>query len=338
MAGTAGLPHVIVRFFTVPKVKDARKSAGLALLFIAILYTTAPAVAVFARTNMIQTVNEQPYNTAPEWFTNWEDTGLIAWADKNGDGKIQYRAGDALSDKKPVFTDTRGVHGERLIANASAAENELYVDRDIMVLANPEIANLPNWVVALVAAGGLAAALSTAAGLLLVISTSISHDLVKKQIKPNLSDKGELLLARASMLVAVLIAGLFGIYPPGFVAAVVALAFGLAAASFFPAIVLGIFDKRMNKQGALAGMIVGVSLMLFYMIRYKTGLIGTFDPRPASEWWWGISPEGFGSIAMVVNIVIAVVVSRLTPAPPKAIKELVSEIRIPSNAGAAKEH
>lgn len=207
-----------------------------------------------------------------------------------------------------------------------------------MVLANPEIANLPNWVVALVAAGGLAAALSTAAGLLLVISTSVSHDLVKKQLKPTLTDKGELYLARLSMVVAVLVAGLFGIYPPGFVAAVVALAFGLAAASFFPAIVLGIFDKRMNKQGALTGMIIGVSLMLFYMIRYKTGLIGTFDPLPAEHWWWGISPEGFGSVAMAVNIVVAVVVSRLTPKPPKAITKLVSDIRIPSNSGDPMAH
>ena len=338
MAGTAGLPHVIVRFFTVPKVKDARKSAGLALLFIAILYTTAPAVAVFARTNMIQTVNEQPYTAVPDWFTNWENTGLIAWSDKNQDGLIQYRAGDALTSKSPEFTEARGSYGERLISNASTNENELYVDRDIMVLANPEIANLPNWVVALVAAGGLAAALSTAAGLLLVISTSVSHDLVKKQLRPNLTDKGELLLARASMLVAVLIAGLFGIYPPGFVAAVVALAFGLAAASFFPAIVLGIFDKRMNKEGALAGMIIGVSLMLFYMIRYKTGLIWTFDPLPASAWWWGISPEGFGSIAMGVNIVVSLVVSRLTPAPPQAIRKLVSDIRIPSDATAPQKH
>ncbi len=308
MVGTAGLPHVIVRFFTVPKVKDARKSAGLALLFIAILYTTAPAIAVFARTNLIETVEDKPYTDIPEWFKNWENTGLIAWSDKNNDGKIQYVKGKAL-DGKPVFTNARGDYGQRLVSNASDTKNELYVDRDIMVLANPEIANLPNWVIALVAAGGLAAALSTAAGLLLVISTSISHDLIKKQLKPNISEKGELLAARIAILVAIIIAGLFGIYPPGFVAAVVALAFGLAAASFFPAIILGIFDKRMNKQGAIVGMIVGISLMLFYMIRYKTGLIGVMDPKPASEWWFGTSPEGFGTVAMIINVIVSMVVS-----------------------------
>ena len=338
MVGTAGLPHVIVRFFTVPKVKDARKSAGLALLFIAILYTTAPAVAVFARTNLIETVSDTPYTEVPSWFKNWEDTGLIAWSDKNGDGTIQYVGGSALIDKKPIFIEGRGRYGERLISNANTNTNELYVDRDIMVLANPEIARLPNWVIALVAAGGLAAALSTAAGLLLVISTSISHDLIKKQWKPNISEKGELWAARISILFAVVIAGLFGIYPPGFVAAVVALAFGLAAASFFPAIILGIFDKRMNKQGAIAGMVVGICLMLFYMIRFKTGLVGVLDPRPASEWWLGTSPEGFGTIAMVVNIVVSMVVSRMTPAPPKAVQELVEDIRIPSGAGDAQSH
>lgn len=338
MVGTAGLPHVIVRFFTVPKVKDARKSAGLALLFIAILYTTAPAIAVFARTNLIETVSNTEYTQVPDWFKNWEDTGLIAWSDKNGDGKIQYVAGSAIDGKKPVYTDARGTSGERMISNANSGENELYVDRDIMVLANPEIAKLPNWVIALVAAGGLAAALSTAAGLLLVISTSISHDLIKKQIKPDISDKGELMWARISIVFAVVIAGLAGIKPPGFVAAVVALAFGLAAASFFPAIILGIFDKRMNKQGAIAGMVVGISLMLFYMIRYKTGLIGTFDPRPASEWWFGTSPEGFGTIAMLVNVVVSVVVSRMTPAPPQHVQEIVENIRIPSGAGEAHSH
>ena len=330
MVGTAGLPHVIVRFFTVPKVKDARKSAGLALLFIAILYTTAPAIAVFARTNLIETVSESEYKTIPTWFTNWENNGLIAWSDKNRDGKIQYINGAALAGKKPVFSDQRGPSGERLVSNPNPnSPNELYIDRDIMVLANPEIAQLPNWVIALVAAGGLAAALSTAAGLLLVISTSVSHDLIKKQLKPDISDKGELLAARISILVAVLIAGLFGIYPPGFVAAVVALAFGLAAASFFPAIVLGIFDKRMNKQGAIAGMVVGISLMLYYMVVYKTGLIGVLDPRPASEWWWGTSPEGFGTIAMIINFIVSIVVSRLTPAPPENIQKMVENIRVP---------
>ncbi|OZV68690.1 sodium:solute symporter family protein [Winogradskyella aurantia] len=338
MVGTAGLPHVIVRFFTVPKVKDARKSAGYALLLIAILYTTAPAIAVFSRTNLIETVSNTSYTEVPQWFKNWENTGLIAWDDKNKDGKIQYVAGSAIEGKKPIYTDARGVNGERLISNANNTTNELYVDRDIMVLANPEIANLPNWVIALVAAGGIAAALSTAAGLLLVISTSVSHDLIKKQLRPNISDKGELRAARASIFVAVVIAGYFGINPPGFVAAVVALAFGLAAASFFPAIILGIFDKRMNKEGAVAGMIVGITLMLFYMIRYKTGLIGVMDPRPASEWWFGTSPEGFGTVAMLVNVVVSVVVSRLTPPPPQHVQEIVEHIRIPSGAGEAHDH
>jgi len=338
MVGTAGLPHVIVRFFTVPKVKDARKSAGLALLFIAILYTTAPAIAVFSRTNLIETVSNKEYTEIPAWFKNWENTGLIAWADKNNDGKIQYVNGSAIAGKKPIYTAARGAHDERMISNASDSKNELYVDRDIMVLANPEIANLPNWVVALVAAGGLAAALSTAAGLLLVISTSISHDLIKKQIKPDISEKGELWAARIAIFFAIIIAGLFGIYPPGFVAAVVALAFGLAAASFFPAIILGIFDKRMNNYGAISGMIVGITLMLFYMIRYKTGLIGVMDPRPASEWWFGTSPEGFGTVAMIVNVVVSLVVSRMTPAPPQHVQEIVEHIRIPSDAGEATHH
>ena len=337
MAGTSGLPHVIVRFFTVPKVKDARKSAGYALLLIAILYTTAPAVAVFARTNLITTVNETAYKDLPDWFKNWENTGLISWTDKNKDGKIQYRNSEAV-DGKPLFTDKRGANGERIISNPSAAENELYVDKDIMVLANPEIAQLPNWVIGLVAAGGLAAALSTAAGLLLVISTSVSHDLVKKQLKPNISDKGELMIARISILVAIIVAGFFGIYPPGFVAAVVALAFGLAAASFFPAIVLGIFDKRMNRQGAVTGMIAGTSLMLFYMITYKTGLIGIMDPLPESEWWFGTSPEGFGVIAMLVNFILSIVISRFTPPPPENVQQIVEDIRIPSGAGEAQMH
>jgi cation/acetate symporter len=338
MVGTAGLPHVIVRFFTVPKVKDARKSAGLALLFIAFLYTTAPAIAVFARVNLIETVSNAEYESVPQWFKNWENTGLIAWADKNGDGKIQYVAGNSLTSKKPAFTEERGAYGERLISNANPEQpNELYVDRDIMVLANPEIASLPNWVIALVAAGGLAAALSTAAGLLLVISTSISHDLIKKQIKPDISDKGELMAARIAIVVAIIVAGLFGIYPPGFVAAVVALAFGLAAASFFPAIILGIFDKRMNKEGAISGMVVGIVLMLFYMIRYKTGLIGMMEPLPKSEWWFGTSPEGFGTVAMIVNVVISMVVSRMTPAPPQEVQDIVESIRIPSGAGEAGE-
>jgi len=335
MTGTAGLPHVIVRFFTVPKVKDARKSAGYALFLIAILYTTAPAIAVFSRTNLIETVSNKEYSEIPVWFKNWENTGLIAWSDKNGDGKIQYVAGNSLDGKKPLYTEARGLNGERMISNASEAKNELYVDRDIMVLANPEIANLPNWVIALVAAGGLAAALSTAAGLLLVISTSISHDLIKKQLKPDISDKHELRAARIAIFVAILIAGYFGINPPGFVAAVVALAFGLAAASFFPAIILGIFDKRMNSEGAISGMVVGIVLMLFYMMKFKLNMFGG---GTSADWWFGTSPEGFGTIAMTVNIVISMVVSRLTPAPPQHVQDMVESIRIPSGAGEASDH
>ena len=335
MAGTAGLPHVIVRFFTVPKVKDARKSAGYALFLIAILYTTAPAIAVFSRTNLIETVSNQRYDEIPVWFKNWENTGLIAWSDKNGDGKIQYVAGNSLSGSKPIYADARGEHGERIVSNNSDEVNELYVDRDIMVLANPEIANLPNWVIGLVAAGGLAAALSTAAGLLLVISTSVSHDLIKKQLKPNISDKGELLAARISIFVAIVIAGYFGVNPPGFVAAVVALAFGLAAASFFPAIILGIFDKRMNKEGAIAGMIVGMSLMLYYMMRFKLDMFGG---GTSEDWWFGTSPEGFGTIAMCVNFVISIVISRVSMAPPQEVQDMVESIRIPSGAGEAQDH
>ncbi len=315
MVGTAGLPHVIVRFFTVKRVKDARKSAGIALLLIAILYTTAPAVAVFAKTNLINTVSDKPYSNMPEWFKNWEDTGLLSFTDKNKDGKIQY-----LADK---------------------SKNELVVDNDIMVLANPEIANLPAWVIALVAAGALAAALSTAAGLLLVISASVSHDLIKKVFRPNISEKGELWAARISATVAVVIAGYFGINPPGFVAAVVALAFGLAAASFFPAILLGIFYKKMNKEGAVSGMIVGISLMLFYMLKFKFGI---FDGgKEAIEslkeaWWFGISPEGFGTVAMIVNFIVAIVVNKFTPEPPQEVQEIVEHIRIPSGASEATIH
>lgn len=302
MVGTAGLPHVIVRFFTVKRVKDARKSAGLALLLIAILYTTAPAVAVFARINLIETVSEKPYMGMPAWFKNWEETGLLSFEDKNGDGNIQYVADTQI--------------------------NELIVDPDIMVLANPEIANLPAWVIALVAAGSLAAALSTAAGLLLVISASVSHDLIKKTFNPNITEKGELIAARLAAVAAVCIAGYFGIHPPGFVAAVVALAFGLAAASFFPAIVLGIFYKRMNKEGAISGMLVGISFMLYYMAKYKLGWLGEIPPP--DQWWFGISPEGFGSVAMLLNFMVAIVVSIFTPVPPKHIQELVENIRIPN--------
>jgi cation/acetate symporter len=309
MVGTAGLPHVIVRFFTVKKVKDARKSAGLALLLIAILYTTAPAVSVFAKTNLIKTVSNEDYSNMPVWFKNWEATGLLTFDDKNDDGKIQYVA--------------------------DIDKNELTIDNDIMVLANPEIANLPAWVIALVAAGGLAAALSTAAGLLLVISASVSHDLVKKVFKPNISDKSELWVARGSATVAVIIAGYFGINPPGFVAAVVALAFGLAAASFFPAIVLGIFYKKMNKEGAISGMVVGIILMLFYMTKFK---FGWFSGGTQSDWWLGISPEGFGSIAMIANFIVAIIVLQFTPQPPQDVQEIVENIRIPSGAGEATGH
>lgn len=326
MVGTAGLPHVIIRFFTVPKVRDARKSAGWALLFIAILYTTAPAVAVFARTNLIQTVHETSYSELPAWFKKWEKTGLLAWADKNNDGKIQFASGSAVNGKTPVFSTETGSSGEPIITNPSPGKNELYVDNDIIVLANPEIARLPNWVVALVAAGGLAAALSTAAGLLLVICSAISRDLIKKQIKPNITEKGELMWARASAVFAVIIAGYFGINPPDFVAAVVALAFGLAAASFFPAIILGIFDKRMNFYGAISGMLAGIGLMLFYMMKYK---LGYFGGGTEADWWWKISPEGFGTIAMCVNLIIALIISRMTPPPPDDVQRMVEAIRRP---------
>ena len=279
----------------------------------------------------------------PEWLNKWENTDLIAWIDKNDDGKINLLAGSAIEGKKPVFIEgERGKHGQRLISNPSKTPNELFVDNDIMVLANPEIARLPNWIIALVAAGGLAAALSTAAGLLLVISTAISHDLIKKQIKRDISDKGELLWARIGALFAVLVAGWFGINPPGFVAATVALAFGLAAASFFPAIVLGIFDKNMNREGAVAGMVVGITLMLYYMLKYKLGVFDETTP-PSSEWWFnfgdgGVSPEGFGTFAMLVNFIVSITVSRLSRKPPIEVQQLVEDIRIPKGAGNAHMH
>ena len=302
MIGTAGLPHVIVRFFTVKKVSDARKSAGWALLFIAILYTTAPAIAVFARTNLIETVSEKDYADMPYWFKKWEETGLLKFDDKNDDNIIQYLGDEQL--------------------------NELTIDKDIMVLANPEIAQLPNWVIALLAAGAIAAALSTAAGLLLVISSSISHDLIKRIINPSISDKGELIAARTSALFAVILAGYFGINPPDFVAATVALAFGLAAASFFPAIVLGIFYKKMNKEGAISGMVIGILSMLFYMTKFK---FGWFGGGSSEDWWFGISPEGFGTIAMLINLIVSVTVANLTASPPEKIINLVENIRLPSD-------
>jgi len=315
MVGTAGLPHVIVRFYTVPNVRGARSSAGWALLFIAILYTTAPAIAAFARTNLLQTVDNAPYAEVPGWFHNWEDTGLLQFEDKNGDGLIQYY-NDANPD--PAFQAAAAAKGW--------AGNELTIDRDIIVLANPEIAQLPNWVIGLVAAGGLAAALSTAAGLLLVISTSFAHDLVKRCINPNISEKGELRCARIAAAGAVFVAAYFGINPPGFVAQVVAFAFGLAAASFFPAILMGIFQKRMNREGAVTGMIVGLIFTASYISYFK--FINP-DANNAAHWWFGISPEGIGTLGMLINFVVSQVVSACTPAPPAAVQEEVENIRTP---------
>jgi len=300
MVGTAGLPHVIVRFFTVPKVRDARVSAGYALIFIAILYTTAPAIAAFARLNMMQSVSEVEYDKRPQWVKNWEATGLITIEDKNNDGIIQYV-------KK-------------------TGQNEVKIDRDIIVLANPEIAKLPNWIIGLVAAGGLAAALSTAAGLLLVVSTAVAHDLIKKQIKPGISEKQELRLARIAAGVAVLVAGYFGINPPGYVAQVVALAFGLAAASFFPAILMGIFSTRINKEGAIAGILSGLLFTIGYIVYFKF-----ICPKlnTAENWWFGISPEGIGTLGMLINFIVTYFVSCFTPAPPQNVVNLVREIRMP---------
>mgnify|MGYP000367809880 FL=1 len=338
MFGTAGLPHVLVRFFTVPKVSDARLSAGYALVFIAILYTTAPAVASFARLNLVDTVHNTAYDEAPEWFGNWENTGLIAWQDKNDDGIMQYGAGTALSPIKPTFhvDGTRGSHGERLLTNKpTESANEVYIDRDIMVLANPEIAGLPGWVIALVAAGGVAAALSTAAGLLLVISSAISHDLLKQTLIPKITEKQELLYARLAAAVAVCIAGLFGIYPPAFVAQVVAFAFGLAAASLFPALLLGIFSKRANKEGAISGMLVGLVFTFAYIAYFK---FVAPELNNAEHWLWGISPEGIGAIGMLLNFVIAMAISRLTAKPPETVQALVDNIRVPSGTKAAENH
>jgi cation/acetate symporter len=313
MVGTAGLPHVIVRFFTVPSVAGARRSAGWALIFIAILYTTAPAVSVFARVNMINTINGTDgagalYTDAPSWIKSWETTGLIGWEDKNGDGRMFYAADE---------------------------RNEMRIDRDIMVLANPEIAELPNWVIALVAAGGLAAALSTAAGLLLVISTSISHDLLKRNLMPNITDKQELLFARGAAAAAVIIAGYLGINPPGFVAQVVAFAFGLAASSFFPAIILGIFHKKMNKEGALSGMIVGITFTAAYIIYFKF-----INPSAniSDNWLFGISPEGIGTLGMILNFGVAFAVHKITGDAPEDVQDVVESIRYPKGAGEASAH
>ncbi|MDN3696422.1 MULTISPECIES: sodium:solute symporter family protein [Vibrio] len=313
MVGTAGLPHVIIRFFTVPRVRDARISAGWALLFISLLYTTAPGVAAFARVNMIETINGPDMQgvsgeEAPSWYKNWESTGLVGWEDKNGDGKMFY-SGD-----------------ER---------NEMKINRDIIVLASPELAKLPNWVVGLLAAGGLAAALSTAAGLLLVISTSISHDLLKKGFRPNMTDKQELLAARLAAMVAIVGAGYLGINPPGFVAQVVAFAFGLAAASFFPAIILGIFYKKMNKEGAIAGMLAGIAFTASYIIYFKF-----INPAASSpeNWWFGISPEGIGTLGMCLNFIISIAVNKVTAEVPEDVQEMVESIRFPKGAGEAHDH
>ena len=327
MVGTAGLPHVIVRFFTVPRVKDARTSAGWALLFIAILYLTAPAVSSFARLNFVNTVDNTAYADTPNWFKNWEDIGLISWTDKNKDGIIQYRSGNALEKNKPQFTSERGRYNQRLVLNNPTSNaNEIYIDRDIMVLANPEIAKLPNWVIALVAAGALAAALSTAAGLLLVISSAVSHDLMKKTIKPSITEKQELLLARISAATAIIIAGIFGIYPPAFVAQVVAFAFGLAAASIFPALVMGIFSKRMNQYGAICGMLSGLIFTASYIVFFKF-----ISPEYNNQEYWflGISPEGIGVIGMVINFLIAIIISSITKPPPIEVYKIVDIIRMP---------
>ena len=329
MFGTAGLPHVIVRFFTVPSVGDARKSAGYALIFIALLYTTAPAVAAFAKMNLVDSIQGQSYSTAPKWFKNWEDIGLIAWQDKNDDGAIRYSSGNALEGTKPKYTDERGKYGERLLNNRPNQDNsnEVYIDRDIIVLANPEIAQLPGWVIALVAAGGLAAALSTAAGLLLVISSSVSHDLLKKTYMPHISEKQELRYARISAAIAIGLPGSFASYPPAFVAQVVAFAFGLAAATFFPALFLGIFYKRLNKEGAIAGMLGGLIFTSSYIIYFKF-----INPSLNVEEYWlmSISPEGIGAIGMLLNFAVAITVSTLTEKPPKQVYEMVDMIRKPS--------
>ena len=330
MIGTAGLPHVLVRFFTVPRVRDARKSAGWTLLFIAILYTTAPAVGAMAIWNTLQTVQNTDqigapegnlvYEDRPEWMKSWEVTGLLQFEDKNGDGRIQYY-NDGNEEFAAMAEEEYGWNG-----------NELTVDRDIMVLANPEIANLPSWVIALMAAGGIAAALSTAAGLLLAISSAISHDLLKGVIKPDISEKGELMAGRISMTVAIIIAGYLGLNPPGFAAQVVALAFGLAASSLFPALMMGIFSKRMNKQGAIAGMLAGLTITLLYIFWYKGWffLPGTnMLPDNADNWLFGINPTSFGAIGAAVNFIVAILVAKMTTPPPAEIQELVEDVRVP---------
>ena len=328
MAGTAGLPHVIVRFFTVPKISDARKSAGYALLFIAILYLTAPAVASFARLNLIDSIQDKTYQETPDWFKNWESIGLIAWQDKNLDGKITYASGDAFIPQKPKYVSREQANEPRPLSNKpnSSSSNEVYIDRDIVVLANPEIAGLPGWVIALIAAGGLAAALSTAAGLLLVISAAISHDLMKKILRPKITEKEELFFARLAAAVAIVIAGLFGIYPPAFVAQVVALAFGLAAATIFPVLVLGIFTKSVSKEGAIAGMLSGLIFTLGYILWFK---FISPDLNNASFWLMGISPEGIGILGAGINFLVAILISKISKKPPTEISQLVESLREP---------
>jgi cation/acetate symporter len=320
MVGTAGLPHIIIRFFTTPTIRGARASAGWALFFIALLYTTAPAVASFARTNMIKTLHNAEYSSAPSWFKNWEKTGLIKFEDKNGDGVMQYYNDKSKDEAFLAKAETMGWKG-----------SELKVDRDIMVLANPEIANLPAWVVALVAAGGLAAALSTAAGLLLVIASAVSHDLIKNVIAKDISDRGELIWARIAAAGAVTVAGYFGIHPPGFVAQVVAFAFGLAASSFFPIIILGVFWKRTNKQGAIAGMLSGIAFTAGYIIYFKFINPGANN---ADNWLFGVSPEGIGTIGMLINFVVTIIVTNITPPPPQDVQEMVASLRYPRDLSA----
>lgn len=334
MIGTAGLPHVIVRFFTVKNVRAVRKSAYWTLSFIAVIYLTAPALGIFARTNFVEEINQKKYQQAPEWFKNWEAQGMIAWVDKNQDGIMQYRAGEVFAGKPVYLENADDEDGPRKISNEInyESENEVYYDKDIIVLANPEMAGLPPWVIALVMAGCVAAALSTAAGLLLVLSTSISHDLMKKIINPAISDKQEIKYARIASFGAIAIAAYFGINPPSsFVAKTVAFAFGLAASSFFPTLIMGIFSKRMNKQGAIAGMICGIGFTMSYIIYFQF-------LTNSKDYWLGISPEGIGFIGMIINFCVAFAVSALTPAPPNEIREMVEEIRIPKGAGKASGH
>jgi len=367
MAGTAGLPHVIVRFFTVPKVSDARLSAGYALLFIALLYTVAPAVGSMARYNLVNTINGEhdkdvstndsrvinngriaagtPYTEIPSWFKTWETSGLVGWYDHNNDGKIQYAKGVAVNGK-PIFSEEPGKYGERVITNPSDGKisqgapfaNELYVDRDIIVLANPEIAGLPGWVIALIAAGGIAAALSTAAGLLLVISSAISHDLLKSTFAPNISEKRELMYGRIAITVAILIAGYLGANPPGWVAETVAMAFGLAAASLFPVLLLGIFSKRVNRAGAITGMLTGLVFTFCYIIYFKGVFIEPFAENIEENWLFGITPQAIGGLGMALNFMVAFTVSYLTKEPPKEVQEMVEQLRIPAGAGEATAH